>query len=269
MDSKTIDLVLAQNTTTIKMFVEMLVKQCTDQVKDLRSEVVDLKRSLEFSQSQVDKLKIEVGQLKNTVLEISEANLPSRTMKLEDDSRKKNIRINGLPEVASETSEQTLVKVQEVIKSKLGLDHKQVISAYRTGKLDPSSSKPRMVLARFSTMDNRTTCLKNSTKLKGTKIFINEDVSPATQAIRNSKWDELRAKREQGYIAYFSGVNIVTKTRRVQQSKPANSASTNTASNSIPSAATGANLENSREKKQNVSVAKTMNTRGRNNVNKN
>ena len=48
---------------------------------------------------------------------------------------------------------------------------------------------------------------------KGTDVFLNEDVSHATFEIRNSKMEELREKRRQGLIAYFSGTKIITKVR--------------------------------------------------------
>ena len=46
--------------------------------------------------------------------------------------------------------------------------------------------------------------------LKGTNIFLNEDVSLATQSIRNAKMGELQAARQRGLIAYFSGTKLVT-----------------------------------------------------------
>ena len=248
----------------------MLMKQCTDQIKDLRSEVCDLKQSLEFSQSQVGELKSEIVHMKKTISDITEANLPNRTMKLEDDTRKKNIRISGLPESSSETTEQTLVKVQEVLKTKLGVDHRHVVSAIRTGKIY-NSAKPRMVLARFSAVENRNLCLRNSSKLKGTNIFINEDVSPATQAIRNSKWEQLRAKRQQGYIAYFSGVNIITKPRRAVPNEERTSfdRTETVVLQNEPSVTTGASSGTYREKKlESVSFGKTS-TRSKNPLKKN
>ena len=62
-------------------------------------------------------------------------------------------------------------------------------------------------------------CLKSAPKLKGTKIFINEDLSRATLDIRRRKLDELKERRAQGYIAYFiisNGfviINIITKAK--------------------------------------------------------
>ena len=50
--------------------------------------------------------------------------------------------------------------------------------------------------------------------MKGTNIYVNEDVWKATLDIRKSKTGELKErKKKQGYIAYFSGSKLITKTR--------------------------------------------------------
>ena len=61
----------------------------------------------------------------------------------------------------------------------------------------------RAIVAQMSSYEHRTYCLINSAKLKGTNIFLSEDVSPATQSIRNAKMGELQAARQRGVIAYF------------------------------------------------------------------
>ena len=75
-------------------------------------------------------------------------------------------------------------------------------------------SPTRTIVAKISSYEHGTSCLKNSAKLKGTDIFLNEGVSPATQSIRNAKMGELQAARQRGLIAYFSGTKLVTIMRR-------------------------------------------------------
>ena len=57
-------------------------------------------------------------------------------------------------------------------------------------------------------------CVRAAPRLKGTNVYINEDVSRATLNIRREKLDELREKRRKGYIAYFSGAKLVVKERK-------------------------------------------------------
>ena len=61
--------------------------------------------------------------------------------------------------------------------------------------------------------------LRKAPKLKGTNIFINEDVCKATMEIRKTKLKELKEKREQGFIAYFSGADLITKERGIKQTE--------------------------------------------------
>ena len=79
--------------------------------------------------------------------------------------------------------------VRNVVTSKLKLDGNQVISAFRSRHSSPSQpnqlSPSRAIVAKMSSYEHRTSCLKNYAKLKGTDIFLNEDISPATQIIRN------------------------------------------------------------------------------------
>ena len=94
----------------------------------------------------------------------------------------------------------------------------QVISVFRSGHRSPSlpnhSSPSRAFVAKMSSYEHRTSCFKNFAKFKGSNIFLDKDVSPATQSIRNAKMGELQAARQRGLIAYFSGTKLVTRTKK-------------------------------------------------------
>ena len=76
----------------------------------------------------------------------------------------------------------------------------------------------------MSSYEHRTSCLESSAKLKGTDIFLNEDVSQSTQNIRNAKMGELQAARQRGLIALFSGTKLLTKMRKSTHSSHENAA---------------------------------------------
>ena len=89
-------------------------------IKELRGENVEFKKSLEFSQYKIDSLKKRVPEVLNMLnnvgtVEQSSADLTNRIRLLEDQGKKKNLRITGLPELSSENSEQTQEKVQKLI----------------------------------------------------------------------------------------------------------------------------------------------------------
>ena len=55
--------------------------------------------------------------------------------------------------------------------------------------------------------------LRNVDKLKGSDIFINEDVSKQTTDLRKELWKEVKQLRPEGKIAYLNYCTVVTKRR--------------------------------------------------------
>ena len=224
------ELLLSSNLATIKTFVQMMFDSVKDEVKSLREENTELKYSLEFSQSEIDSLKQTVQQQRtqiNSLLNMSEnaSTVEDRVRSLEDFSRAKNLRISGLPELNGETSEQSRFSVQKLINEKLQVEGVEVKDAYRIGSSSGERSW-RPIIAKLESTTQKFKCLKNGKNLKGSSIYINEDLSRATMQIRSSKLDELKRKRDEGYIAYFSGIDIVTR-RKTQTSVRRTSISSN------------------------------------------
>ena len=264
MDKDTIELVLSQNLNTTKCFVQMLfdnlkkeidnvrnenvkLKETVDCVVSLRDKVTaleveneDLKRSLEFSHNEIYDLKSKYNELSlklsATDTEVNGhrpgTDFSSRLRNIEDYTRRKNVRIFGILDSSSETQEQAQVKVQNVIANKLNLPNVKILTASRIGAFGQNSDHPRQILVKLSTVEEKVDCFKNSSKLKGSNIYINEDVSAATLEIRKSKMPELLQKRRDGYYAYFSGTKIVSK-RRTPPTDPTSQVSSGNSSPSL------------------------------------
>ena len=244
MDKEALDFILDRNLKTTKSFVQMLfdgLKKELDQLRDenrllrsshesvgvLQEEVVklirdnsELKRSLEYSQAELEDLKSGLNDATSKLASFdledsSGSNFQERIRIVEDHIRRKNVRISGLPDAHNENSEQSLVKVRELISNKLNAPNVEILSASRIGSFDASSEQPRQIIAKLSSVEDKISCFKNSSKLKGSKIFVNEDVSAATLNIRKSKMNELLQKRKDGFYAYFSGTKIVAKKRTI------------------------------------------------------
>ena len=65
LDEEILKCMMNQNLSSVKTFVQLMFIDIKNEMKDLRQENVELKRSLEFSQNDVQELKSEVAQLKN------------------------------------------------------------------------------------------------------------------------------------------------------------------------------------------------------------
>ena len=163
----------------------------------LEQTVKDLVTSLEYSQSEIDKLKRENTKLR-THIESME-NEDKRTQyqvkktevkleKLETASKKKNLVIEGIPEVdgSVEDVEKTLGKLFDrlQIKQRVNFD-----ACYRLGAYNNRRDRPILVcfekMADRDLIYNRRMELRRTPELK--QIWINEDIGP-------------EAKRKQGVI---------------------------------------------------------------------
>ena len=145
-------------------------------------------------------------------------------MDIEDYSRRNNVIVEGLSEAGDETKEQLQPKMQKLLKDKLNIEA-EVEDIHRMGDRT-SREKHRSVIVKMKNIKTRQDCLKAAPRLKGTSVYINEDVSKSTVAIRKGKLEELKEKRKQGFIAYFSGINIITK-KRSDSDVPSSNFSTN------------------------------------------
>ena len=58
--------------------------------------------------------------------------------------------------------------------------------------------------------------LKNSKKLKGKSIFINEDFSHETAELRKELWEKVKRHREEGKMTYLHFGTIAFNRRNIQ-----------------------------------------------------
>ena len=100
----------------------------------------------------------------------------------DNDSRLKNVRINGLTET---TPEEDLKREIREMSQAMGLDPETVTKdidvIYRIGKptVNPNST-PRPVLIKFKAYHVRGIFIRARRQLKGRRIFINDNLPPAT-----------------------------------------------------------------------------------------
>ena len=217
MDMPTLELLFKENRSTVMEFVKMLFNDMKNEVADIRKENEELKKSLEFSQHKLDEASAAVVRQESELKELrsqlgSDVNIAERVRKLEDYSRRNNIIIDGIPERKDENEEVLLRDVNNLVSNKLDIEM-DIDVCHRLGNKNISSNRPRPTIVRLASHSQRDKCLKSSHKLKGTNIFINEDVSKTTHEIRKSKLDLLKEKRRQGFKAYFSDVDVVIKSR--------------------------------------------------------
>ncbi|XP_040357426.2 uncharacterized protein LOC121046817 [Ixodes scapularis] len=117
-------------------------------------------------------------------LQNNNVNLLERLNELEDRSRRDNLIIHGLPDVASETWAESETKVLELISRSLQLQVTPdcIERAHRIGSFNPTRCRPLVI--KFSSFKVKDKVLFSRLKLKGSTTYITEDFSPATRIAR-------------------------------------------------------------------------------------
>jgi hypothetical protein len=101
----------------------------------------------------------------------------------ERNKRSLNLIIFGIKE---QQEEDTLAIIKEELNNKSQIDTTYLIEAKRLGKL--IDHKDRLICVKVSCNDHKYNILSKSPNLKGSTIFINEDLIPKDQAeLRNFK----------------------------------------------------------------------------------
>ena len=174
-----------------------LEKRFIDYIKNTESNMAELRASLEFAHSENKDLKDELASLKSTIknnneqhqqLQPAVAELARRLDYMDDQGRKINLRFCGIPEQPHETHEQAQLKVMQLLQSKLNTTP-DIQVAHRIGK--PSTSKPRDILSKFRNASDRDAVYRKRTSMKGTNVFINEDLCPGIVAARQVQSDPI------------------------------------------------------------------------------
>ena len=122
--------------------------------------------------------------------------------------RKCNLLIGNVEEEESESGSSTKSIVQEIFHGKLNIESVP-IKATIIGKRSPD--KNRMILVVMNSVADKITVLKVSKHLKGSNIYIREDLSSNERRRRRLMVAEMKKARDDGKRAYikFSDGNLI------------------------------------------------------------
>ena len=144
----------------------------------------------------------EIGSLQKTLDEQS-----SKMEYLENQSRRNNIRVSGIPESADETWETVEEKVKKAIREKLDMEI-DIERAHRVeSKKKPEGAKKsgqsRTIVCRLKNWKQKEAVVRKARKEKPEGLFICEDLAVATLEKRASHVEKLKAAKKAGKTAYF------------------------------------------------------------------
>ena len=113
--------------STFKLLFESTIHSLTLRVDSVVKDVQEMKTSLQYTKKDVEELKPIHAKLEDVNKELDKISkdMASHSQKmeyLENQSRRNNIRVNGIPESDNETWEDAEVKVKRAIKDNLGIE---------------------------------------------------------------------------------------------------------------------------------------------------
>ena len=221
-----------------RTLVEMLLNEVKDKLKSLRKDVVDLKSSLQFTQKDVDenKSKVEDVQRKSmiqaTMIDSVMNGLDDLDGKadcLENQSRRNNIKVFGIPEEQNESWESCESKVKKAIADKLQIkDEITIERAHRVGpcanqrgpchqsrRQQGSQDGPRPIVAKLMSWKQKTTkVIKEARTKKPKEICFREDFSNKVLARREELVPEMLQARQEGHTAYLVMDRLIIRKKK-------------------------------------------------------
>ncbi len=155
---------------TTKMKEEELLKKLRIMMAELLDEKLDQK--LAKLKENDDKSKKEIAE------------------KVERYKREKNIVISNLQEDEVEETDDLLMKANDIFE-KMGIHGIEVDDIYRLGKRK-NNGKPRPLLVKLIRNYQKRSVMKEKKKLKGEKIYINEDLTFEERKVEKTLRDKYR-----------------------------------------------------------------------------
>jgi hypothetical protein len=126
----------------------------------------------------------------------------------ERNKRALNLIIFGIKE---QQEEDTLAIVKEELKNKSQIDTTYLIKAKRLGKI--IDHKDRLIRVKVSCTDHKYNILSESPSLKGSRIFINEDLIPEDQAELRKEVQKIKESRKEGKWAIIRNRKAIVRDR--------------------------------------------------------
>ena len=145
-----------------KSSLQMFVDTFNAELKAIRSDVNDLKSSLQFSQKDIDDSKVKISKIESGIVSNVQSledalqegldELEAKHDYLENQSRRNNVKVFGIPEEKGETWDQCEEKVKEAISNHLGIEKNELAieRAHRVGRYGGRPKNARGLRGRSS-----------------------------------------------------------------------------------------------------------------------
>ena len=219
---------------TFKTMFESVLSSVNTRIDEVVKSVAELKASLQYSQQDIDDLMESTDELAMIEDELDDIQYAlnkheDKMEYLENQSRRNNIRIDGIAEVGNETWLDTETKAKQILKEKLNLDcEPEIERAHRVGLkprttapnvADGLRTRPRTIVCRLRDWKQKEGILRAARLTKPTGMFVSEDLAAETLDKRSKQLDKLKEAKRAGKIAYFVLDRLIVKDRPPRESR--------------------------------------------------
>lgn len=131
-------------------------KHVTDQLKDIKEEIMSFRDSLTFFNKQYEDMKSRLDEKESIISNLQEDNntlnqqvheLSNRLVQVEQTMRENNVEINGIPEHRTENLLTTVAQLAKTVNSSIA--DSDILQATRVAKLTKDTNKPRSVIVKL------------------------------------------------------------------------------------------------------------------------
>ena len=213
-----------------KASFRVLFDELKDELKCVKKDILDLQQSLSFSQGQLNSSMKRLDHVEKKLQDNDKFfrdtsdsldAMDSELEYLENQSRRNNIRITGVPEdTQNEKSwDDTENIVKQLIKEKLGIQEELVIERCHRVKRSNKGyrpkqngkEQPRNIVAKFASWKAKENVLRKARSIRPKGIKFVADLSPKTMAKREAQVDDLLEARRNGKYAFFVMDKLIIK----------------------------------------------------------
>ena len=197
----------------------------SQRVDSVLTQIVEVKVTLASAEARLSSLEATQPDLQRTLADATTSieSIEGQVDYLENQSRRNNLRLDGVAETPNESWDLTETKVRDTLVTKLGFTSTEagafrIERAHRTGKSrvppSPSSRAPRPsrpIVFKLNSFKDREAILKRAKDRRPTGVFFNKDFSQRVLEARKRQLPDLKKHREEGKIAYFSYDRLVVR----------------------------------------------------------
>lgn len=187
----------------------------------------EIKASLEYTQKDVEQLKTNLDESNKDIKKIDKMLVTATSTLsecnkeidyLENQSRRNNLRIDGIPEENDDSWAKTEELVREMLATKLAIptqeaNEMRIERAHRIGTKREvgTNSRPRTIIVKMERFKDRDMVKRKAKECRIRGLYINEDVSQRVSEKRKELLPKLKQAKADGKIAFFSYDKLIIK----------------------------------------------------------